>query len=212
METREMGAMGENSTGPGLPSAYEGWAASSTRRLLERARDGDREALDRVFQRLLGSLRRWAHGRLPRWARDGVETADVVQQAAVKVLGRIPYFEPRHRHALRAYLRQAVRNEIRDQIRRVKAHGPAESLDELDLPRAAVQDESAIEAQQERMYVQGLTTLPRRDRELIVARLHLDYSYEQIAVMTGRPSKDSARMAVRRALLRLAETIRAELG
>ena len=141
-----MGTMGDNSTGPGMPSAYEGWAASSTRRLLARARDGDREALDQVFQRVLGSLRRWAHGRLPRWARDGLETADVVQQASVKVLVRIPYFEPRHRHALRAYLRQAVRNEIRDQIGAVKAPAPPRASTNSTCGRPS--DESAIEAQQ----------------------------------------------------------------
>ena len=39
----------------------------------------------------------------------------------------------------------------------------------------------------------------------MVARLELGYNYSQIALAAGRPSVDAARMAVRRALLRLAE-------
>jgi len=38
-----------------------------------------------------------------------------------------------------------------------------------------------------------------------LARLELGYSYAQITVATGRPSTDAARMAVRRALVHLAE-------
>ena len=48
--------------------------------LLRRARAGDNSALDRLFQRYLPSLHRWAHGRIPRWARNSVDTADVVQE------------------------------------------------------------------------------------------------------------------------------------
>ena len=38
-----------------------------------------------------------------------------------------------------------------------------------------------------------------------MARLELGYNYSQIAVATGRPTVDAVRMAVRRALLHLAE-------
>ncbi|OFV88038.1 MAG: hypothetical protein A2V74_07095 [Acidobacteria bacterium RBG_16_70_10] len=52
---------------------------------------------------------------------------------------------------------------------------------------------------------QALANLRPEERELVVARLELGYSYAQITVATGRPSPDATRMAVRRALLRLAE-------
>jgi DNA-directed RNA polymerase specialized sigma24 family protein len=39
-------------------------------------------------------------------------------------------------------------------------------------------------------------------------KVELDFDYEQIATITGRPSRDAARMAVQRALTRLA----AEMG
>ena len=43
------------------------------------------------------------------------------------------------------------------------------------------------------------------ERELLHLRIELDFDYEEIAGMTGRASRDAARMAVRRALTRLAK-------
>ena len=61
------------------------------------------------------------------------------------------------------------------------------------------------EAEREQRLRQALANLRPEERELVVARLELGYSYAQITVATGRPSPDATRMAVRRALLRLAE-------
>jgi DNA-directed RNA polymerase specialized sigma24 family protein len=41
-----------------------------------------------------------------------------------------------------------------------------------------------------------------------VGRLELDYSYEQLAAATGRRNPDAVRIALRRAVLRLAERMR----
>jgi hypothetical protein len=49
--------------------------------LLQRARAGDRAALDLLIARYLPRMERWARGRLPRWARDMADTQDVVQEA-----------------------------------------------------------------------------------------------------------------------------------
>jgi len=195
----------------GLGSMAESHAdnqfSGSTRALLRRAKAGDRAALEHAFERLARSLRKWAHGRLPRWARDAAETADVVQQAMANVFGRLNHFEPRHRNALRAYLRQAVRNQIRDEIRRAHTHGFPQQIEDLKLAGSASPHAAAVEAEELRRYLRGLARLPLPDQELIVARLELGYSYDQIALMTRRLSPDSARMAIKRALLRLAEAI-----
>ena len=85
--------------------------------LLERAKQGSREALDSLFARHLPLLRRWAHGRLPRWARDIADTSDLVQETVLQTFKRIEAFEPRGDGALQAYLRQAVLNRIRNEFR-----------------------------------------------------------------------------------------------
>ena len=90
----------------------------STFHLIERARAGDQEALERLFSRYLKPLQRWASGRLPKWARDLADTDDLVQDTLAQTFKKIDDFEPRHVGALQAYLRQAVLNRIRNELRR----------------------------------------------------------------------------------------------
>jgi DNA-directed RNA polymerase specialized sigma24 family protein len=60
--------------------------------LLQRARQGDQDALNALFERYLPALRRWARGRLPRWTRDLRDTDDLVQETLVQTLGRLDAF------------------------------------------------------------------------------------------------------------------------
>ena len=104
----------------GLMAADEGSATSSLV-LLERVRAGDPQALNRLVQRYLAPLTRWAAGRLPGWARDLSDTDDLVQDALMRTVRQLDRFEPRRDGALHAYLRSAVMNRIRDEIRRCRA-------------------------------------------------------------------------------------------
>src|SRR5438105_3422588 len=88
--------------------------------LIRRAKAGDRSALDELAGRYLKPLRRWARGRLPASARDGIDTEDIVQDSVVNSLKHLDAFDPRRQGALQAYLRQAIMNRIRDEVRRVQ--------------------------------------------------------------------------------------------
>src|SRR6187551_3533370 len=101
----------------------------ATAELLERARAGDEAALNRLFERHLPMIRRWASGRLPRWARDIADTPDLVQETMLQTLKHLNSFEHRGEGALQAYLRQAVVNRIRGEIRKRAARGVPETLD-----------------------------------------------------------------------------------
>src|SRR5688572_15893025 len=76
--------------------------------LVVRAQGGDRAAVEALLQRCLPPLKRWAHGKLPPAARGRLDTGDLVQEAALHVLGNLGTFEPRHVGAMQAYLRQSV--------------------------------------------------------------------------------------------------------
>ncbi len=56
-------------------------------------------------------------------------------------------------------------------------------------------------------YERALAGLTPEERELLLLRIELDFDYAEIATMTGRPSRDAARMGVQRALGRLAEAM-----
>lgn len=178
---------------------------ASTAGLLQRARRGDSEALDELFARHRPALRRWARGRLPRWTRDLRDTEDIVQETLAQTFRRLDDFEVRHEGALQAYLRQALMNRVRDEVRRVQRHPIAGVLD-VDYESSQVSPlEEAIGAEAVARYEQGLAKLKPDERDMIIARVELGRSYMQIAAEHAKSSADAARMAVTRALVRLAE-------
>jgi len=177
----------------------------STFALIARARDGDEQALERLFARHLRPLQRWASGRLPKWARDLADTDDLVQDTLLKTFKRIESFEPRRVGALQAYLRNAVLNRLRDELRRKGREPESTNLEGIELEAADSPLEAAIGREQVDAYETALERLKPEDREAIIARVELGYSYQELAVMLEKPSADAARKASERALVRLAE-------
>ena len=176
--------------------------------LLERVRQGDDEALDLLLRRYVPALRRWARGRLPLWARDLGDTEDMVQDTVFRTLQNLKTFEHRHEGALQAYLRQAVMNRIRDEVRRIGRRPNVVELDEQAVDLGISPLEAAIGVEALDRYEAALQRLRPDDREVVVARLEMGYTYDEIAVMVGKPSADAARVAVSRAIVRLAELLR----
>jgi RNA polymerase sigma factor (sigma-70 family) len=179
-------------------------SAESSFHLLLRAKAGDEQALNFLYQRYLAPLRRWARGRLPRWARDVMETDDLVQETLLRSLRGVEAFDPRHSGAFLAYLRQGVLNRMRDEIRRVHCRPEAQGT-AGDVPdgRPSPIDEAIGRESLER-YEAALLRLKPEDREAILARVEMGLSYPQMAKALGKPSADAARVATSRALLRLA--------
>jgi RNA polymerase sigma-70 factor, ECF subfamily len=177
----------------------------STLALLQLAKAGDAGALDRLFARCLPSLRRWARGRLPRSTRDLMDTDDLVQETVIRAVKRVDVFEPRHEGALQAYLRQAVMNRIRAEVRRAARAPVAMALDENQQQLSASPLDEAIGREAVDRYEAALSRLRPAEREAIIARVEMDETYDAVARALGKPSADAARMAVSRALLRLAQ-------
>jgi RNA polymerase sigma-70 factor (ECF subfamily) len=184
----------------------------STLTLLARARLGDRMALESIAERYQVALKRFARGRLPASTRGLVETDDIVQMALMSALRRIDDFEPQFRGSLLAYLRAAVLNHIRDEIRRAQRR-PVTAQLSADMstqlpgsdpdPLQAVISREALE-----QYDAALAELPADQQEAFMMRIEMNCSYREIADAMGRPSSESARMLVRRAIDSLASTLR----
>jgi RNA polymerase sigma-70 factor (ECF subfamily) len=176
----------------------------STFLLIEQIRAGDKSALDRLLRRFLPLLTRWASGRLPRGARDLSDTEDLVQETIISALRHIDHIEIRGEGALQAYLRRAVLNRIRDELRRHGRRGLAETLDENVRAKEDSPLEIAIGNEALERYEAALSRLSAGDREAVIARIELGQTYAEIASALGKPSTEAARMAVNRALARLA--------
>src|SRR5687767_8011303 len=143
--------------------------------LVVRAQTGDRQAVEALLQRSIPQLKRWAHGKLPAAARSTLDTGDLVQETVLHVLRRLDTFQPRHVGAMQAYLRQSVLNRIRDEVRKIGRHPPPVELPEDHPGDKTSPLEMAIESEDYERYRRALKTLTPRDRELIVARIEIQW-------------------------------------
>lgn len=176
--------------------------------LVLRARQGDEAARNELCARYLPRLRRWAHGRLPVWAREHLDTEDLVQDTLMNSVRRLQEFTPEHEGAFCAYVCQAMRNRMRDVLRGASRRPPGEPISPAEPDRGPSPLEQAVGGQLLARYDAALQRLRPSDRELVIARVELGLDYPEIADLAGKPSVAAVRVAVSRALLRLG----AEMG
>ena len=176
--------------------------------LLMKAQAGDGDALDQLLARYLPRLRRWASGRLPSSARTMMDTGDLVQDAVISALRHLSTLEVRTDGAFLVYLRKSVNNRIIDAYRRA-----GRRPERLELPEDAPANstspfDAVVGAEAVDRYDAALSRLTEDERRAIVLRVELGYDYSELAVELGKPSVDAARMAVTRAIARLAGEMR----
>jgi RNA polymerase sigma-70 factor (ECF subfamily) len=184
-----------------LPSPDE------TVELVTRVRGGDQEALALLMARFLPRLRRWASGRMPIALRDLADTSDFVQDVLLQSFQKVEGLQVGREGGLQAYLRQAVLNRIRDEFRRSRRRPETVELDETHVDEGPSPLETAIGREGLDRYERALAALRPIDREAVIARLELGFTYGEVAGLLGKPSPNAARMAVERALVRLVEEL-----
>jgi RNA polymerase sigma-70 factor (ECF subfamily) len=173
--------------------------------LVQRARHGDDSALNQLLDRYTRRLRIWAHGRLPAYARGPADTMDVVQDTLLKVVKKLDTFEPRHEGAFLGFVRTILHNDILDRIRKAQRRGPSQPTDSSMPSKEASPEQEAIAAQLTDRYEAALARLKPDQREAIVTRIEFRLSWPETAVALRKPSVAAAQMAVKRALVRLAQ-------
>ncbi len=189
---------------PRMPSPRREMDDEPTAVLLDGAQRGDQRSMEVLLQRYAPRLRRWASGRLPLRARDAEDTDDLVQEALIQSIGRLGNL--RKQEAFLGYLRTAVMNRIRNHVRHAEVrergndHVPTPSAEASPLERLIGND--ALDR-----YEAALAAMTDADRSLIMAHVELDLSMAELADLTGRPTANAARMALQRALVRLAKAM-----
>lgn len=181
-----------------------------TGELVERAKRGDRAALDALMERYQPRLVRWATGRLPSYARSLLDTSDLVQETLVRTVERLGEIELPNAWSFEGYVRRAVLNRVQDQVRGARRR-PAAELSENLTALTPSPLELAIGADLAGRYEQALEQLTEEEQRLIHLRIELDFDHQEIAAIVGRGSPDAARMAFQRALRKLAEIMGREV-
>jgi RNA polymerase sigma factor (sigma-70 family) len=192
----------------GMQASMRAPVAASSMTLLIRAQQGDERARDELCARYLPRLRRWAHGRLPGWARDHLDTEDIVQDTFLNSIRKLDSFAPRHEQAFCAYLCQAIRNRVSDAVRHAGRRPASEQLSAESPASDPSPFELAVGRETAARYDEALQRLSESDRELIIARVELGLDYSEITALAGKSSIGTTRVAVSRALLRLAGSMR----
>jgi RNA polymerase sigma-70 factor (ECF subfamily) len=182
---------------------HNGRESTVESQLILRVQRGDRRAIEQLFTLELPRLRRWARGRVPRRAQHRGTADDLIQEVLIKALRGLRQFSPETGASFQAYLRRALVNMVRDELRAVARSPLVVPLDELQRSYAPSQLDRAIGRQAYARYRAALQRLTPRARQAAVARLERGASYQDVAKRIGCPNALAARAVVGRAVERI---------
>ncbi len=175
--------------------------------LLARARSGEPDALDQLFDRVSGKLLALIRIRMGA-LRERMESRDLLQGTLIKALGSLDQFAGRDSAALMAWLGAIARNEIRDQLDRQHAGRRRRDLEvaiddapELEASVASMVSRLAVDERLRRLE-SALLELPEDQREVVVLRSFEELEFRAVGERMGR-SADACRMLYARALAAL---------
>jgi RNA polymerase sigma-70 factor (ECF subfamily) len=187
--------------------------STSSEELVAQFQAGDPGALERLWERYLPRLRRWAHRRLPPASRGETSTEDLVQDAFVRSLAHLRTLKPRTTGGLFAYFRTIILNQVRDYIRKTQRHpAPLELNPDVHVDPSPSPLEQSVSAEVLERYQCALATLEERDQEMLIAFIELRCTDLELAELFDKPTANAARVARARALARLGQAMKAVLG
>lgn len=183
-------------------------SSPETSELLQRARDGSAEALNRLYERCAGRLLGYVRLRLGPELRSRMESQDILQAALLKSVRSLEQFRGGDPQAFLAWVTRIAEHEIRDRVehqRRQRRDAAREVPLEDDAPVPAI-TRSALSRllldERARRLEAALETLAPDHREVILMRRFEDLSFADIGRRLGR-SEDACRMLFARAMTAL---------
>lgn len=182
----------------------------TTKRLLARARDGDRQALERLFVRAYPDLLQAARIRMGAVLRARLETRDVAQSAYYEAFRDLHRYRYQGQGSFYRWLLGILENKIRNRIdffrakkrdlRREKRLADASSA-----PAPATTPTQRLVRSEERERLEAaMDRLPEEHRDVIISRYYLRMPWREIGEHLDR-SEEAAQMLCRRALRKLRE-------
>ena len=184
-----------------------------TEELVERARGGDAQAYDRLFDQVAARLLTFVRCRLGAELATQVEPLDVVQETYVEAHRSFARFEDRGPGSFRRWLMRIAENRLHDLADRFSAKvrrppGARVHSEALDHLRAGLASPSTESAQREReaQLAAAIDALPAGERDAVLRRFFLGETLEEVAAATGT-SERSVRRLLSAALLRLGDLL-----
>ena len=182
--------------------------AEISRELLEQAKAGSPEALNRLYERCAGRLLALIRLRLGKDLRSRLESRDILQATLLKSLEHLNDLNGNETRSLMAWLARIAEHEIRDcadfhhRQRRDAAResalddaAPLPALTRSALSRVILNEQAA-------QLETALESLSETHREVIVLRKFEELSFAEIATRLGK-SEDACRILLARAMTAL---------
>jgi RNA polymerase sigma-70 factor (ECF subfamily) len=197
--------------------------ADKTKRLLEGARNGDDDAINRLLDRHRDALRRMVGMRLDQRIRQRVDVSDVIQDVLIEANRRLQDYLQNPGMPFHLWLRHIAKDRIIDAHRRHHA-AAKRSVDRERSFAAPTPDHSTIElvaqlcdreltpaaaaTMQElsRKFAAAIEDLDEQDREVVLMR-HFEGLSNQEAAVALELSQPAASMRYLRAMRRLREML-----
>jgi RNA polymerase sigma factor (sigma-70 family) len=133
-----------------------------------------------------------------------VDTQDIVLEAVHRGMSKLPELQVQAPGTLIAYMRKILKNLIVDYVRTAarRPHGVILEDEHADLGQSPL--ERVLDSERLELYEAALDRLRPRDVALVTLRVEEQLGHEEIALQLGFASGNAARIAGKRALLRLA--------
>jgi len=190
---------------------------------IERARKGDEEARNALFERYGPRVTEVVHVRMRSFLRGYAQSGDLVQMALLEAFRRLGDFELRGRTSFAHWLARLVESELcntydyltrakRDVRRNIALEAPADG-DADGGPAGGLAGgptPSRVLVANERAEIvrECLSSLPERYREIILMRDYEDTDWEDVRTNLGLTTENAARMLHLRAVTKLGECLR----
>ena len=201
--------------------AHQSWDSTETFRLLERARLGDTQALEKLFQEHRPALRRAIERRLDPRLLPRVDVSDIVQEAQLEAFNRLDGFLQRRPMPFRLWLLKTAHERLLKLVRRHLDAAKRTIYREVPLPdrsslhlaqrlvaRGAAPSSQARHDELAHRVRVALAELPETDREIVLLRNFEGLSNQEVSLLL-EICPEAAKKRYARALLRLRKALNA---
>lgn len=194
--------------------------------LLHRARDGDHEATNELFETCRAYVGFLARSHVESWIQAKVDSSDLIQQTLMEAHQAFPNFNGQTEGEWIAWLKQILKHNATDFVRRFGAAKRRATLEvaistgnDSTYFRAAPElsshgespSQMMVRREQEILISEALATLPENYQEVIVLRNLQRLPFDEIAERMGR-SRPATQMLWMRALKKLQAQMQIETG
>jgi RNA polymerase sigma-70 factor (ECF subfamily) len=197
-------------------------AFDRTRDLVQQARGGVAEALNRLIDRYYERVRRSVRPRIGHQLRKWLDSGDILQQAFAKAITLLPRFDMRDEGSFLHWLVEICVRQIHDEDAKRGAIRRIQNPVELDAPFGAASGSlgatlpspatgpaaRSMRREREAALDECLDQLPAHYREVILLRDFDGLEWREVAERMGRNTDSAARELHTRALLEVAKSMR----